>query len=62
MTVLQVDLTREVGRLREYKISYQGEVFNTKVVGNTFNYDEKEIENIPETVLDFVEKWIQGNL
>ena len=62
MTVLQVDLIKETGRLREYKITYQDDVFNTILVGNTFNYDGKEIENIPETVLDFVEKWIKGDL
>ena len=62
MIVIQIDLVREIGRVSEYKIAYQGEIFNTKLVENTFNYDEKEIENIPETVLVFVEKWIKRDL
>lgn len=63
MNVLRVELVREIGNLKEYKITYQeDDIFTTKVVGKTFNYDDEEIKNIPETVLDFIEAWILGVL
>ena len=63
MNVLRVELVREIGNLKEYKITYQeDDVFITKVIGRTFNYDDEEIKNIPETVLDFAEAWILGEL
>lgn len=61
MDVLRVELIREVGNLKTYKIIYQEETeIETTLVGKTFNYDEEP--NIPEGVLDFVESWILGNL
>lgn len=63
MNVLRVELVREIGNLKEYKITYQeDDIFTTKVVGKTFNYDDEEIKNIPEAVLDFIEAWILGAL
>ena len=63
MDVLRVELVKETGKLKEYKITYQEDnVVTAKVVGKTFNYDDEEIKNIPETVLDFVEAWILGKL
>lgn len=63
MNVLKVELVREIGNVKEYKITYQEDnVFTTKVVGKTFNYDDEEIKNIPEAVLDFIEAWILGDL
>lgn len=63
MNVLKVELVREIGNVKEYKITYQeDDVFATKVVGKTFNYDDEEIKNIPEAVLDFIEAWILGDL
>lgn len=63
MNVLRVELVREIGNVKEYKITYQeDDVFTTKIVGKTFNYDNKEIKNIPEAVLDFTEAWILGTL
>ena len=54
MNVLRVELIREIGNVKEYKITYQEDnVVTAKVVGKTFNYDDEEIKNIPETVLDF---------
>lgn len=62
MKVIEVKLVREIGNVAEYKVTYQEEkTYTTKKVGkNTFNYDYNEIENVPEDVLDFVEKWILG--
>lgn len=63
MNILKVELVREIGNVKEYKITYQEDnVFTTKVVGKTFNYDDEEIKNIPEAVLDFIEAWILGDL
>ena len=63
MNVLKVELVKEIGNVKEYKITYQeDDVFTTKVVGKTFNYDDEEIKNIPEAVLDFIEAWILGDL
>lgn len=63
MNVLRVELIMEIGNVKEYKIIYQEDnVVTAKVVGKTFNYDEEEIKNIPETVLNFAENWILGEL
>lgn len=63
MNVLKVELVREIGNVKEYKITYQeDDMFKTKVVGKTFNYDDEETKNIPEAVLDFIEAWILGDL
>lgn len=63
MNVLRVELVREIGKMCEYKVTYEeSDVFTVKVVGKTCNYDESEIKNIPESVLDFAEKWILGDL
>ena len=57
INVLRVELVREIGNLKTYKITYQEETeVETTLVGNTFNYSEEP--NLPEAVLDFVEKWI----
>lgn len=59
MNVLRVELVREFGRLRTYKIIYNEDIeFETTLVGKTFNYGEGIVSVIPEAVLDFVEKWI----
>lgn len=63
MNVLKVELVREIGNAKEYKITYQeDDVFTTKVVDKTFNYDDEEIKNVPEAILDFIEAWILGDL
>lgn len=61
INVLRIELVRETGNLRTYKITYQeGTEIETTLVGNTFNYSEEP--KVPEAVLDFAEKWILGNL
>lgn len=61
INVLRVELVREIGNLKTYKITYQEETeVETTLVGNTFNYSEEP--NLPEAVLDFAEKWILGNI
>lgn len=61
INVLRIELVRETGNLRTYKITYQEETeIETTLVGNTFNYSEEP--KVPEAVLDFAEKWILGNL
>lgn len=62
MKVIEVNLVREIGNVAEYEVTYQEEItYTTKKAGkSTFNYDFNEIENVPEDVLDFVEKWILG--
>ena len=64
MNVLRIELIREVGNVKEYKIIYEEtDVIETKLVGRTFNYDEDPEElNVPESVLDFAENWILGDL
>lgn len=63
MNVLKIELIREIGKLLEYKITYEeNDVYSAKLIGHTFNYDLEEIKNIPESVIDFTEKWILGNL
>ncbi|MFQ9785890.1 MAG: hypothetical protein ACLRYF_04585 [Mediterraneibacter faecis] len=61
INVLRVELVREIGNLKTYKITYQEETeVETTLVGNTFNYSEEP--NFPEAVLDFAEQWILGNI
>mgnify|MGYP007007786309 CR=1 FL=1 len=61
INVLRIELIREIGKLRTYKIAYQEETeIETTLVGNTFNYSEEP--KVPETVLDFAEQWILGNI
>lgn len=61
INVLRVELVREIGNLKTYKITYQEETeIKTTLVGNTFNYSEEP--NVPEAVLDFAEQWILGNI
>ena len=64
MNVLRIELIREVGNVKTYKITYEeSESIETRLVGRTFNYDEDPEElNIPESVLDFAENWILGDL
>ena len=64
MNVLRIELIREVGNVKEYRIIYEeNDVIETKLVGRTFNYDEDPEElNVPESVLDFAENWILGDL
>lgn len=63
MNVIRVELVREVGNVKEYKVTYEeSEEFTVKVVGRTFNYDYEDIKTIPESVLDFVQNWILGEL
>lgn len=62
MNVLRVELVREIGNVKTYKITYEeSESIETRLVGRTFNYD-KDAENFPESVLDFAESWILGDL
>lgn len=62
MNVLRIELVREFGNVKTYKITYEkSESIETRLVGRTFNYDE-DAENFPESVLDFVENWILGDL
>lgn len=61
INVLRIELVREIGDLKTYKIIYQEETeIETTLVGKTFNYGEEP--KLPETVLDFAEQWILGNL
>ena len=64
MNVLRIELIREVGNVKEYRIIYEEtDVIETKLVGRTFNYDEDLEElNVPESVIDFAENWILGDL
>ena len=64
MNVLRIELIREVGNVKEYRIIYEEtDVIETKLVGRTFNYDEDLEElNVPESVLDFAENWILADL
>lgn len=62
MNVLRIDLIKEIGNVKTYKIIYEeSESIETRLVGNTFNYDEDACD-FPELVLDFTERWIFGNL
>ena len=64
MNVLRIELIREVGNVKEYRIIYEEtDVTDKKLVGRTFNYDEDPEElNVPESVLDFAENWILADL
>lgn len=43
MNVLRIDLIKEIGNVKTYKIIYEeSESIETRLVGNTFNYDEKK--------------------
>lgn len=62
MNVLRIELVREIGNVKTYKIIYEeSESIETRLVDKTFNYGE-DAENFPESVLDFAEKWILGDL
>lgn len=62
MNVLKIELVREIGNVKTYKITYEeSESIEIRLVGRTFNYNENA-ENFPEAVLDFAEKWILGDL
>lgn len=62
MNVLRIELIKEIGNVKTYKIIYEeSESIETRLVGNTFNYDEDACD-FPELVLDFTERWILGNL
>ena len=62
MNVLRIELVREIGNVKIYKITdEESESIETRLVGRTFNYDE-DAENFPESVLDFAENWILGDL
>lgn len=40
MNVLRIELLKEIGNLKTYKIIYkESESIETTLVGNTFNYD-----------------------
>ena len=62
MNVLRIELVREIGNAKTYKIIYEeSESIEVTNVGNTFNYDGDALD-FPELVLDFAERWILGNL
>lgn len=62
INVLRIELVREIGNAKTYKITYEeSESIETILVGRTFNYNE-DAESFPESVLDFAEKWILGDL
>lgn len=61
INVLRVELVREIGNLKTYKITYQEETeVETTLIGNTFNHSEEP--KVLEVALDFAEKWILGEL
>lgn len=63
MNVLRIDLVREIGNAKEYRITYeQTDVIDVILVGRTFNYDSDPEEILPESVISFAEKWILGDL
>ena len=62
MNILRIELMKEIENIKVYKIIYEeNDVIETSLVGRTFNYEE-DAENFPESVLDFAEKWILGEL
>lgn len=62
MNVLRIELVKEEENVKTYKIIYEeNDVIETTLVGRTFNYGE-DAENFPESVLEFAEKWILGEL
>lgn len=49
--------------MNEYKVTCEeSEKSIVKIVGRTFNYDYEDTKTIPESVLDFVQNWILGEL
>ena len=61
INVLRIELVREIGKLKIYKITYQEETeIETTLIGSTFNYSEEP--KLPEAVIDFAEQWILGNI
>lgn len=62
MNVLNIELVKEDGKVTTYKITLdESKSIETRLVGRTFNYGEDAM-NFPESVLDFAEKWILGDL
>lgn len=62
MNVLNIELVREIGNIKTYKITLdESKSIKTRLIGRTFNYNEDAL-NFPESVLDFAEKWIFGDL
>lgn len=63
MNVLRIDLVREIGNAKKYRITYkETDVIDVILVGKTFNYDSDPKEILPESVISFAEKWILGDL
>lgn len=64
MNVLRIEKLSETANEVKYKIIYEEkDVIETTLVGRTFNYDvDVEKLNFPESVLDFAEYWILGDL
>lgn len=64
MNVLRIEKLSETENEVKYKIIYEEQdVIETTLVGRTFNYDvDVEKLNFPESVLDFAEYWILGDL
>lgn len=64
MNVLRIEKLSETANEVKYKIVYEEkDVIETTLVGRTFNYDvDVEKLNFPESVLDFAEYWILGDL
>lgn len=62
MNVLNIELVREIGNIKTYKITLdESKSIKTRLVGRTFNYNEDTV-NFPESVLDFAERWILNDL
>lgn len=63
MNILRIDLVGEIGRVKKYRITYEEtDVIDVILVGRTFNYDSDPEEILPESVINFAEKWILGDL
>ena len=66
MNVLNIDLINKTSDTKTYRITYQEETeraIETTLAGeNTFNYKYDPTEILPESVVDFAEKWILGDL
>lgn len=65
MNVLNIKLIKQTADTKTYRITYQEETertIETTLVGNTFNYKYDPTEILPESVVDFAEKWILGDL
>lgn len=62
MNVLRIELIREIGNEKTYKITYEeSESIETRLVGRTFYYG-KDAANLPGSMLNFAENWILGDL